>query len=284
MQQQQRNGIRVLVVDDIAEMREFATYLFSRKGLRVQTAEGGEEALGILAAQQSTGEPFDAVLSDFMMPMTGKELLDEISVAYPGLPVLIYSAAMDPPLAATLVKAGASAVFDKSVISLSGAESLLSFLQRIVCGDVLPTAALDTSLPVNGERAIEAVIAGIRSNANELLADLRQFPHEAATLSKLDRLAHRFYDHVRHDCATLLECRAACGHLDPDDTRRTKHFILERVHNVVLILDTAQLDLMSKPADEQPERVVGEAMSDAGEMLEHFLDMLEALEHTWGLA
>jgi PAS domain S-box-containing protein len=76
---------RILVVDDVAELR-FATALSLRAaGFEALEAAGGEAALAELALR-----PFDVVLSDIQMPgMDGYALAAEIARRHSGLPVVL---------------------------------------------------------------------------------------------------------------------------------------------------------------------------------------------------
>jgi CheY-like chemotaxis protein len=68
------NALRVLVVDDDAEIRELVAMILSGEGYDVETAEHGLDAL----ARLESGEPPALVLLDLMMPeMSGWELLPE---------------------------------------------------------------------------------------------------------------------------------------------------------------------------------------------------------------
>ena len=76
--------IRVLIVDDIPEMLEVVALLLKRRGLTVGTANGGKEALDMLAVRQSSLEPFDLVLTDLMMPVSGREVLERANAVSGG--------------------------------------------------------------------------------------------------------------------------------------------------------------------------------------------------------
>ncbi|MFV1958410.1 MAG: response regulator, partial [Planctomycetota bacterium] len=66
--------IRILVVDDEAEMREFLQEILAERGYVVAAAAGAEEALGALAERE-----FHLVVSDIRMPgMDGVTLLERV--------------------------------------------------------------------------------------------------------------------------------------------------------------------------------------------------------------
>ena len=75
----------ILVVDDEKVLRDGCTLVLKPEGYRVLTAANGQEALEQLAA-----EPVNVVLCDLKMPVMGAlEVLEQTSVRYPGIPVII---------------------------------------------------------------------------------------------------------------------------------------------------------------------------------------------------
>ncbi len=72
---------RVLVVDDLDLVRDFARTFLEASGYTVQVAASGEEALEILGQE---AKPMDLVLTDYNMTgITGQQLIREISVRWP---------------------------------------------------------------------------------------------------------------------------------------------------------------------------------------------------------
>lgn len=72
---------RVLVVDDLDLVRDFARTFLEASGYTVQVAASGEEALEILGKEE---KPMDLVLTDYNMTgITGQQLIREISVRWP---------------------------------------------------------------------------------------------------------------------------------------------------------------------------------------------------------
>jgi diguanylate cyclase (GGDEF)-like protein len=81
---------RLLIVDDIADNRVVLARRFVRRGFEVAEAEGGAQAIAMIAEQR-----FDAVLLDVMMPdMDGIEVLRRIRATYSPLelPVIMVTA------------------------------------------------------------------------------------------------------------------------------------------------------------------------------------------------
>ena len=65
---------KLLIVDDEADVREFAKRFFTKRGIDVTTAAGGREALEIISQERP-----DLVLLDVRMEeMTGVEVLKEL--------------------------------------------------------------------------------------------------------------------------------------------------------------------------------------------------------------
>src|SRR6476620_5742529 len=78
---------QILVVDDEDMVRHFAARILSEEGYRVVQAADGADALDVISTR-----PVDLVVSDVMMPrVNGIELLERLSVAHPGLPILLMS-------------------------------------------------------------------------------------------------------------------------------------------------------------------------------------------------
>ena len=81
--------IRILFVEDDAEM--IATYQenFTPPEYETRSAENGSEALKIL----KDSEPFDVMVADNYMPeMNGMDLLKEVQEKFPGLKVIMVTA------------------------------------------------------------------------------------------------------------------------------------------------------------------------------------------------
>jgi len=75
----------ILVVDDEKVIRDGCTLALKPEGYRVLTAENGQQALELLAK-----EPVHVVLCDLKMPVMGAlEVLQEMGLKYPDIPVII---------------------------------------------------------------------------------------------------------------------------------------------------------------------------------------------------
>ena len=102
---------RILVVDDIKFDRKRAEGFLKRQSRWIiETATSGREALDTL--EETT---VDVVLTDVMMPeMTGIELLEELRVRYPGLPVVVVTSRGSEQLAVEALQKGAASYLSKS--------------------------------------------------------------------------------------------------------------------------------------------------------------------------
>ena len=97
------NDVRILVVDDEQSMQEFLEIFLRREGFEVTTAEGVEEALVALDA-----DDFDLVISDIQMPgRTGLDLLREIKQRSAETIVLMITAFASTDTAIAAMKEGA---------------------------------------------------------------------------------------------------------------------------------------------------------------------------------
>jgi two-component system cell cycle sensor histidine kinase/response regulator CckA len=82
----------ILLVEDEDMVRAVAERALTRQGYTVVTASEGEEALGLLAAQADTEQPFDMIVSDVVMPnMDGPTMAKHVRKNHPDLPILFMS-------------------------------------------------------------------------------------------------------------------------------------------------------------------------------------------------
>jgi PAS domain S-box-containing protein len=97
---------RVLVVDDVDLLRDFAQGFLEMSGLSVQVAGSGAQAIKIL--EEST-VPFDLIFTDYNMPgMNGVELIEQISVRWPKTKFVLASGYLDDVTRARLESCKAS--------------------------------------------------------------------------------------------------------------------------------------------------------------------------------
>ena len=92
------------VSNDDPEVRTATRDFLSSKGYEVAVAEGGREALRLLAAS-----PADVVLLDVAMPdMDGMETLKRIVTAHPDMPVIMVTANADIEITSKVLQLGAA--------------------------------------------------------------------------------------------------------------------------------------------------------------------------------
>lgn len=95
---------RILIVDDEADVRETLTALLEHNGHIITATESADEAL----ARLQQDPDYDLVLADIIMPGTdGLSLLDDISLDYPAIPVVICTAINDTQVATSAFRRGA---------------------------------------------------------------------------------------------------------------------------------------------------------------------------------
>ena len=79
---------RILVVDDETSIRTLLSVAFTRAGYDVRTAADAREAIALCEA-----EPFDAMLSDVLMPqLNGHDLVRRITADHPAIRCVLMSA------------------------------------------------------------------------------------------------------------------------------------------------------------------------------------------------
>jgi two-component system response regulator AtoC len=104
----------VLVVEDDPEVRNYLEMALRCQGYQVETAEDGEEALARL--DNGGGQRISVVLLDILMPRKeGLEVLREIRVSRPNLPVIMLSGLSSPLKVVEAMKSGASDFLAKPV-------------------------------------------------------------------------------------------------------------------------------------------------------------------------
>lgn len=84
----------ILMVDDEDLLLTMGQTVLSSFGYRVLTANSGARALEIIAKEK---EPINLVITDLVMPqMSGRELIDQVQLRLPGVPVLCTSGFVHP--------------------------------------------------------------------------------------------------------------------------------------------------------------------------------------------
>ncbi|HBA55923.1 MAG: response regulator transcription factor [Syntrophorhabdus aromaticivorans] len=132
--------IRILVADDHTVVREgIKQILTGQEDMVVEDEAGnGQEVL-----QKVTKKNYDLILLDISMPgRSGLEILEELKVMQPKLPVLILSMHPEEQYAVRMLRAGASGYLTKA----SAPQELISAIQKVSKGGKYVTASLAEKL------------------------------------------------------------------------------------------------------------------------------------------
>ncbi len=117
---------RVLVVDDLDLLRDFTRNFLEAAGFTVLVASGGQEALKVL---EDAPEPVDLLFTDYNMPgMNGIELIEQVSVRWPQMKLVLASGYLDDVARAKLDALKVS-VLTKPYDMRDGAELIIRLLQ-----------------------------------------------------------------------------------------------------------------------------------------------------------
>lgn len=138
---------RILVVDDVPEVRKSFANVLSRQGYEVETASDGSEALKKL----KTGQ-FQLIVSDIAMPnMDGMELMRSVRKVDFDIPIILLTGAPSLETARQAVELGAFRYLTKpiDIVELENAarKALLSYRLSILKREALRLVGLDSRLP-----------------------------------------------------------------------------------------------------------------------------------------
>lgn len=158
--------MRVLIVDDHAVVRR------GLRGLLSDEFEGvafGEAADAAEALNQLRHAKWDIALLDLTLPgKSGLELLKELKVDWPRLPVLVLSGQAEDQFAVRVLKAGAGGYMTKE----SAPEELAKAIRKILAGGRYVSAAL-----------AETLALGVKQ-------DLTRTPHETLSDREYEVMSH----------------------------------------------------------------------------------------------
>src|SRR5262245_29677897 len=133
--------LRILIVDDHAIVRRGLREILSEDPQTVVIA--GEAANAEQALAQLKGAPWDAVLLDLSLPgRGGLELLNEIKLRHPALPVLVLSVHPEEQYAVRVLRAGAAGYLNKD----TEPTELIGAIKKVTAGGRHITATLAEQL------------------------------------------------------------------------------------------------------------------------------------------
>ncbi|WP_394224343.1 response regulator [Alteromonas gracilis] len=120
---------RVLIVDDLREIRRLTGHIVSQSNADISYAENGVKALEAVLQADEYNQPFDLVLMDIHMPvMNGIEALHAIRRHGQNTPIIAVTAASRKGLRESLIREGFNDVIGKPIDRFALANLLSQFL------------------------------------------------------------------------------------------------------------------------------------------------------------
>ncbi len=179
-----RQGLRVLIVDDLQLNRMILQEQLAAWGVTCTLAESGREALNILADSQTDSSGFDLIIQDHVMPgMDGLELAERIRAMadYASLPIIILSSADQH-----LGQEARSRLFPcELVLKPVRAEYLKSVVNRILLSQPTKTAAPQPSPKAEANQNTVKVLLAEDNLTNQLVVKkmLKSYPVEISVVA-----------------------------------------------------------------------------------------------------
>lgn len=209
-------GLRVLVVDDLAVIRDMLCEQLSMAGMICDSASGGHQALQKLVAAKDDDSIYDLIIIDYLMPgMNGEMLARAISdePAFRNICLVMLTAAGNPILGDDFADKGFSAYISKPVKAQRLIDTLAVIWEKFSNGQTDTLIRVDTS-SLGTVHASESAIRleGTKillvedSRLNQAFVEevLEQLSCEHETVSNgqeaLDILSRQEFDLVLMDC------------------------------------------------------------------------------------
>jgi DNA-binding NtrC family response regulator len=103
--------IKIFIIDDDLHIRTACVRVLEKAGYEVSCAESGNEGL---SAIQNAPESIDVLLLDQLLPgMSGMDVLAQIQIICPSLPVIVMTGSLTEESAAELMEKGAMSCLAK---------------------------------------------------------------------------------------------------------------------------------------------------------------------------
>ena len=105
---------RVLIVDDVFEIRQLAGYLLKATGVAIDYAHNGEQALDKVAQAKNENKPIDVIFMDLHMPvLTGEETAEQLRLKNYQGQIVAMTASVNKGLQAKLLRIGFNRLISK---------------------------------------------------------------------------------------------------------------------------------------------------------------------------
>ncbi len=158
---------QILIVDDDPTQRRLIESVVTRLGYKVLQAQGGREAVALLADPKSG--PIALILLDLVMPdMDGIAVLSEVKPTRPDLPVIVLTAKGSIDTVVNAMRAGA----DDFIVKPASPERIQVSIQNALRLNALSTEISRLTKRQKGQMTFKDVIAG--SAAMQQVARLGQ--------------------------------------------------------------------------------------------------------------
>lgn len=123
---------RVLIVDDLPELRRLTGHLVSHSNAEVAYAENGAVAVQSAMQALQQGKPFDLILMDIHMPvMNGQDALNQLRAGGYEHPIVAVTAASRKGLREALIAQGFDDVLDKPINQRALSKTLVQYLSPV---------------------------------------------------------------------------------------------------------------------------------------------------------
>jgi len=178
-------GLRTLVVDDHPTNRRVLRHYVSEWGMDYEQASSGRDALDKLSAAAETGQPFDIVLLDVMMPdMNGLEVAEAIRASEfdGGVLIMLLSSAAERPSREELDRLGVADYLTKPIRRTQ--------LREHICQIVGGQPRIDQAVEAAAKPSDPAGVDGPAARKPRLLVAEDNGVNQKVTLRMLSKLGY----------------------------------------------------------------------------------------------